>query len=198
MSEWRIPSDASRDRGSPGFALVPTPFGTMGIVWWPSAHGPRVAQTFLPRPGRSTDRAVRAAFPGARAATCPAITRLGRQLQLFLSGEPIAFALDRVALERCGAFQRSVLLAEHAIPRGRVSTYGRIAARLGCPGGARAVGRALALNPFPIVIPCHRAVRTDGDLGGYQGGPAMKRALLEMEGIAFTAAGRVRLDPVHD
>jgi methylated-DNA-[protein]-cysteine S-methyltransferase len=72
-----------------------------------------------------------------------------------------------------------------------------MAEHLGVPGGARAVGRALARNPFPVVIPCHRAVRTDGDLGGYQGGVPMKRALLEMEGVAFTEAGRVRMDRVH-
>jgi methylated-DNA-[protein]-cysteine S-methyltransferase len=48
----------------------------------------------------------------------------------------------------------------------------------------------LAKNPFPIIIPCHRVIRTDGSIGGYQGGVEMKRALLEMEGIAFDAKGR--------
>jgi methylated-DNA-[protein]-cysteine S-methyltransferase len=180
-----------------GFELVATPFGVMGIVWWETAHGPRVAQTFLSRRGVPTDRVVRAVFPTARAATCPAIASLGRELQRFLTGKPVAFNLTRIALERCGEFQRRVLAAEYAIPRGHVSTYGRIAAHLGRPGGARAVGRALARNPFPIVIPCHRAVRTDGGLGGYQGGIPMKRALLEMEGVVFTETGRVRMDRVH-
>jgi len=179
-----------------GYKLVPTSFGTMGIVWWTAGDGPRVAQTFLPRSGVRMERIVRAAFPVARADTCPAIARLARRLQRFLSGEPIVFDLERVALERCGEFQRRVLAAEHAIPRGRVSTYGRIAAHLGHAGSARAVGRALALNPFPILIPCHRAVRSDGALGGYQGGLAMKRALLELEGVRFTPDGRVRLDRV--
>jgi methylated-DNA-[protein]-cysteine S-methyltransferase len=102
-----------------------------------------------------------------------------------------------IALEDCSVFQRRVLLAEYAIPRGWVSTYGRIAAALGRPGGARAVGRALATNPFPLVIPCHRAVRAGGDLGGYQGGVAMKRALLTFEGVEFTEGGKVRLERVH-
>ncbi len=93
-------------------------------------------------------------------------------------------------LGRCRPFQRRVLLAEHSIPRGSVSTYGRIARRIGRPGSARAVGRALSLNPFPIVIPCHRALRSDLSLGGYQGGLAMKRRLLEMEGVVFDKAGR--------
>ncbi len=83
-------------------------------------------------------------------------------------------------------------MAEYGIPRGSVSTYGRMAAHLGIPGGARAVGNALATNPFPIVIPCHRAIRSDGTLGGYQGGLAMKRILLEQEGVVIDDRGRVR------
>jgi methylated-DNA-[protein]-cysteine S-methyltransferase len=111
-----------------------------------------------------------------------------------MDGQPVRFSLDRVAMETCGAFQQKVLRAEHAIPRGRVSTYGAIAAHIGHPGAARAVGRALATNPFPVVVPCHRAIRADGGLGGYQGGIAMKRALLEMEGVKISAKGRV-IDP---
>lgn len=94
-------------------------------------------------------------------------------------------------MDLCPDFQRRVLLAEHAIPRGRVSTYARIAAHLGVERGARAVGSALAANPFPILIPCHRAIRSDRTLGGYQGGLEMKRTLLEMEGLSFESSGRV-------
>jgi methylated-DNA-[protein]-cysteine S-methyltransferase len=75
-----------------------------------------------------------------------------------------------------------------------VSTYGRIAKYLGAPRAARAVGNALAGNPFPILIPCHRAIRGNGELGGYQGGTQMKRALLEMEGIHVSPGGRVLTD----
>jgi methylated-DNA-[protein]-cysteine S-methyltransferase len=97
-------------------------------------------------------------------------------------------------MKQCSEFQRRVLLAEYGIRRGWVSTYGRIARHLGMPQGARAVGSALAHNPFPIIIPCHRAIAADGSLGGYQGGPEMKRSLLEMEGIAFGANGRVQVE----
>ena len=118
-------------------------------------------------------------------------------MQAFLEGEAVTFDLAIAALERCSDFQRRVLLAEHAIPRGWVSTYGHIAAHLGVPGGARAVGMALAYNPFPILIPCHRAIRAGGELGGYQGGAAMKRALLTMEGIKFSSTGLVVSDRVY-
>jgi alkylated DNA nucleotide flippase Atl1 len=60
--------------------------------------------------------------------------------------------------------------------------------------GVRAVGTALARNPFPLVVPCHRAVRSDRTLGGFQGGLEMKRALLEMEGVEFDSKNRVQPD----
>ena len=119
------------------------------------------------------------------------VCQLAEQLQHFLAGEAVDFGLELIALERCSEFQTRVLVAEHEIPRGWVSTYGRIARRLQVPGGARAVGRALARNPFPIIIPCHRAIRSNGELGGYQGGLDMKRALLELEGLELTPRGRV-------
>jgi O-6-methylguanine DNA methyltransferase len=64
--------------------------------------------------------------------------------------------------------------------------------RLSAPRAARAVGTALARNPFPLIIPCHRVVRSDGMLGGFGGGLKMKKALLEMEGVAFDRSGRVQ------
>jgi methylated-DNA-[protein]-cysteine S-methyltransferase len=135
--------------------------------------------------------AVRRLFPRFPVSSCPEINAQASQIEAFLNGEDIRFSLDLVRLDLCSAFQRQVLRAEHAIPRGKVSTYNLIARRLGNPRGARAVGTALATNPFPLVIPCHRAIRSDGGLGGYQGGVRMKRALLEMEGVAFRDAEHV-------
>jgi methylated-DNA-[protein]-cysteine S-methyltransferase len=111
-------------------------------------------------------------------------------IKAFLEGEDIEFGLGGVRLDLCRPFKRKVLRVEHAIPRGRVTTYGRLARRLGSLKGARAVGNSLATNPFPVVVPCHRAIRSDGSLGGYQGGAEMKRALLELEGIIFDRKGR--------
>ena len=88
---------------------------------------------------------------------CQIIENIGKRIQNFLSGKRIEFELNNIALEACTTFQKMVLLAEYKIPRGWVSTYGRIAHFLGIPAGARAVGRALSTNPFPILIPCHRA-----------------------------------------
>ncbi len=140
---------------------------------------------------------MRAAYPDARSGAHPLIANLGQRMQAFLEGEALSFDLAITALERCTDFQQRVLLAEHAIPRGWVSTYGHIAMHLDVPGGARAVGMALAHNPFPILIPCHRAIRAGGELGGYQGGITMKRALLAMEGVKFSAMGNVLIDKIY-
>lgn len=86
-------------------------------------------------------------------------------------------------LDRCPAFQRKVLRAVSNIPCGQVRTYQFIAKQIGNPKAARAVGRALATNPFPIIIPCHRVICSDGKLGGYRGGVKMKQALLRKEGV---------------
>lgn len=179
------------------YVLVPSDFGALGIVWQDTqavettAAGVRVQRVFLPNPQAAALDTLQMVFPGARSHACPAISDLSERIQRFLGGDPVRFDLGIVALERCSAFQRQVLRAEHGIPRGWVSTYGRIAHSLGTPRGARAVGRALARNPFPIIVPCHRAIRSDGHLGGFQGGLEMKRALLHLEGVEITPAGRV-------
>jgi methylated-DNA-[protein]-cysteine S-methyltransferase len=81
-------------------------------------------------------------------------------------------------------FQRQVWEELRRIPRGTTITYAELAARLGRPGAARAVGSAVARNPISIVVPCHRVVGSDGSLTGYAGGLERKRALLAMEGAA--------------
>ncbi len=84
-------------------------------------------------------------------------------------------------------FQETVLNKIKQIPKGKVTTYGAIALELtGSVRAARAVGQAVAKNPYPITIPCHRVVRTDGDVGGYCFGVDKKIELLRAEGIEIT------------
>jgi methylated-DNA-[protein]-cysteine S-methyltransferase len=75
-----------------------------------------------------------------------------------------------------------VLRATSRVPFGQVITYTDAARRAGNPRAVRAAGTALGLNPIPIVVPCHRVIRTGGDVGNYGGGPETKRFLLELEG----------------
>jgi methylated-DNA-[protein]-cysteine S-methyltransferase len=176
------------------YVLTPSAFGDLSIVWWRAETGSRVRHIFLPDKRALAHDVVRAIYPDARPLSCPAVTQLSKQMSRFLRGDAVDFDLTLLELERCSEFQQRVLLAEREIPRGWVSSYGRIAGSLGVPGGARAVGNALARNPFPVVIPCHRAILADGRLGGYQGGPKMKRALLEMEGVEVSPAGKALTD----
>ncbi|MGH2685573.1 MAG: methylated-DNA--[protein]-cysteine S-methyltransferase [Actinomycetota bacterium] len=82
-----------------------------------------------------------------------------------------------------GPFQQRVLSACAAIPFGHVSTYQEMAASAGNPRASRAAGNALGRNPMPIVVPCHRVLRSGGGFGGYTGGIDKKRTLLELEGV---------------
>jgi methylated-DNA-[protein]-cysteine S-methyltransferase len=136
-------------------------------------------------------------YADLQVSSCKKINDIADAIAGFLEGEKIEFSLDLVHMALCTEFQQRVLRAEHSIPRGSVSTYQVIARHLDKENGARAVGNALAKNPFPLIVPCHRAIRSDRRLGGYQGGLRMKRALLEREGIRFDDAGKVACGSFH-
>ncbi len=107
------------------------------------------------------------------------------QLEEYLAGSRREFELD---IDPAGtAFQQRVWSALATIPFGETRTYGQIAAQIGSPGGARAVGLACGKNPVAIVIPCHRVVATRGHLGGYGGGLDWKKRLLGIESNAAPA-----------
>ncbi|SNQ49469.1 Methylated-DNA/protein-cysteine methyltransferase [Frankia canadensis] len=106
-----------------------------------------------------------------------------------LDGVPDDLADVRVDLTGVPAFHRRVYEVARAIPPGRTLTYGEVAAQLGIPGAAQAVGRALGRNPVPIVVPCHRVLAAGGAMGGFSapGGIGTKRRMLVIEG-AMTPA----------
>lgn len=174
-----------------------TPFGPVALVWADLEGSPKVFRVLLSPPGASAVALAGELYREARPGSCREIEIVAAAVLEFLAGQRVVFSLDVAALATRPPFQQAVLRAEHAIPRGRVSTYGLIAAHLGDRNAARAVGNALAKNPFPLIVPCHRAVLSGGGLGGFQGGPAMKRALLEREGITFDEAGRVVVRRFH-
>jgi methylated-DNA-[protein]-cysteine S-methyltransferase len=105
-----------------------------------------------------------------------------RELDQYFAGERTRFALplDRRLIH---GIARDVLAATARVPFGRTTTYGELAGTIGHPKAARAVGNALGSNPIPIVVPCHRVLRTGGALGGYAGGLARKEQLLRLEGV---------------
>jgi len=177
--------------------LRTTHFGPLGFLWSDQFARPKLFEILISKPSISASDLLRESYPNSKSISCKDIDRLADRVVAFMEGKNISLSLESALIERCASFQKRVLLAEYEIPRGKVSTYGRIANHLGKPGAARAVGTALATNPFPILIPCHRAIRSDGTLGGYQGGLQMKRALLEQEGLCFGRDGKVLSGQMH-
>jgi methylated-DNA-[protein]-cysteine S-methyltransferase len=110
------------------------------------------------------------------------LPELVADLRRYFAGERVEFAAD-LHWDGVSPFVKAVWQACRAIPYGQTVSYGELAARVGHPGAARAVGMAMGRNPCPIVVPCHRVLARDGSLGGYSGpgGVEFKRTLLEME-----------------
>jgi O-6-methylguanine DNA methyltransferase len=156
-------------------ATADSPFGPLWIAWSPlgvTAVTPRfVCNTldgFLEEHRRN----------GFAAARLPK-DLAGRVDDALEHGTTPDFPVD---LRGLGEFQTAVLETCRQIEAGRVRSYGWIAERLDNPGAVRAVGTALGRNPIPLIIPCHRVVRSDGSIGNYAFGPEMKHDLLVAEG----------------
>jgi methylated-DNA-[protein]-cysteine S-methyltransferase len=109
-----------------------------------------------------------------------------RELRAYFAGRLRAFTVP-VDLGLATPFARRVLTEVCRVPAGEVTTYGALAARVGRPRGARAVGGAVGSNPVPVVVPCHRVVAANGGLGGFSGGLPVKRKLLAIEGVDAAA-----------
>jgi methylated-DNA-[protein]-cysteine S-methyltransferase len=103
-----------------------------------------------------------------------------RQLDEYFTGRRTVFDLP-LDLRLAKGFRRSVLAHLPTIAYGRTESYAQVAAAAGSPKAVRAVGSACATNPLPVIVPCHRVVKSDGSFGGYVGGPEAKHTLLTME-----------------
>ena len=136
---------------------------------------------------KDLEEELRSEFPGAELQQHnPALGEWVTAIVRHLSGK--LPSLDLPVDVRATAFQRQVWENLRTIPYGETRTYQQIATDLGQPGAARAVGRACATNPVAVVVPCHRVVRRDGNLGGYRWGLHRKKALLAQELARNTAS----------
>jgi methylated-DNA-[protein]-cysteine S-methyltransferase len=156
-----------------------TAFGSVGIAW--SALG--LLALTLPQPTEAQALSQLPASSASRPDALPPlyVNALTEKLRRYFDGEAITF--DEPLNPSIGTcFQRRVWAITRAIPRGMTRTYGDIAREAGSPGAARAVGQAMARNPWPVIVPCHRVVGSGGSLTGFGGGLAMKRRMLAMEG----------------
>ena len=166
----------------PSFALFDTAVGTCGIAWGDAG----ICGVQLPEADAAQTRArLRGRFPGA-AESRPdeEVQAVIRNISAMLRGEP--HVLDGLRLDMRGvpAFHQRVYAVARAIAPGQTLTYGEVAARLGEPGAARAVGQALGRNPFAPVVPCHRVLAAGDKPGGFSasGGIRTKLRLLIIEG----------------
>ncbi|HYV56949.1 MAG TPA: methylated-DNA--[protein]-cysteine S-methyltransferase [Candidatus Nitrosopolaris sp.] len=180
------------------FALFDTTIGRCGIAW----SGAGIVGVQLPEASEGATRSrVLRRFPEARETPPPAdVQRAVDDITALLRGEARDLSGIVLDMERVSPFHRRVYEAARTVPAGATLSYGDVAARLGAPGAARAVGQALGRNPFAIVVPCHRVLAAGGRTGGFSasGGIATKLRMLSIEGAQpglFDDDGAFGCDP---
>lgn len=158
------------------YSLFMTHLGWMGVVG--SEKG--VKKIVLPQNSPDTvHRLMRKNDHGLQEGTAY-FSELCLRLKKYINGERVTFK-DKMDLHKATPFQLQVWEATCSIPWGETRSYSWLAQQIGRPHHSRAVGQALASNPVPLLIPCHRVVRQDGCLSGYRGGMPLKKYLINME-----------------
>jgi len=184
------------------YCLFDSPIGRCGIAWRQARDGNAawlVTSFQLPEAAPQTTESRIARNSGARNASGPPphIRAIIERVYKHLQGELQDFRDVRVDLDGVSPFVREVCEAARKIPAGQTVTYRDLAAALGHPAAARAVGRALGKNPIPLLIPCHRVQATNGRPGGFSahGGRATKARLLAIEGVTVNLWLELPSDP---
>jgi methylated-DNA-[protein]-cysteine S-methyltransferase len=171
-------NDVNLESGLIQFSLVDTTVGRIVLV----AREKRLISIDITHDGEAVTRQRLCEQYRNAAESMKLFGKLRRLLEQFLRGAMVEFDIP-IDLDGMGDFTRRVLLEVKRIPYGCVRSYREIGRRLGYPMAARAVGQAVGRNPIPIVIPCHRVIRSDGSLGGFGMGLDLKERLLALEGI---------------
>jgi methylated-DNA-[protein]-cysteine S-methyltransferase len=173
------------------YRLLPSALGDLGIVWV-KRDVPSILRIILPGGDAGTFALIDEKYPEASEVSHKKIDEMCEKMGRYLAGEPVRFSLALLDVDRCYDFQKKVLLKAAEIPRGKVISYGGLAEKISAPCASRAVGTALARNPFPLILPCHRVVKASGYPGLYGGGADTKKRLLEMEGVLFEDSGKIK------
>ena len=160
------------------YTIFDTAWGAFGFV----ERDNRLLATFLPRKRQEIKQAIRAAWPDAVEAS-DSLLRFQRVVLDYFEGKRMRFPIE-IDLGSLPPFYRAVLEACRRIPYGQTASYLDLARAAGKPNAARAVGGAMARNPLPLVVPCHRVLSADGSIGGYSStrGVDEKTRLLRLEG----------------
>jgi len=174
------------------YCLFETPLGACGLAWTEAATcGGTIAVACLQLPEatpKATEQRIARKSGGTRTDAPPAIAELVQKISKHLRGELQDFRDVPLDLAGVADFAWQVYEAVLRIPAGETSTYGELAKAVGRPTEARAVGQALARNPIPIIIPCHRVLAAGGRFGGFSAPGALltKSKLLAIERAKFT------------
>ena len=173
---------AARARGlaDVSYAFEPSPVGELLVAVTPRGLI-RIAYGAEERSDSVLEELARRVSPRMLEAPA-ALDEVRRELDEYFDGKRTGFDVA-VDWRLHDGFSRRVLRATARIPYGELLTYAQVAAKAGSPRGSRAAGNALGSNRIPIVVPCHRVVRTGGALGGYTGGIEREEYLLELEGV---------------
>jgi methylated-DNA-[protein]-cysteine S-methyltransferase len=163
----------------------------IGLVWCYAGKKPRMEYIYLPNPKAELKKRIVKDYREVNKIPRKIPGGIDDRIAKLYFGKKENIDLSLLNLSKLTDFSARVLKQTCKIPRGKVATYSGLAAKLGKSHAARAVGTALANNPFPIIIPCHRVVRADGSLGGFGGGLKMKKELLLKEGIITDQKGKV-------
>jgi len=161
-------------------AVTDTKLGWIGMV----SSGKGLTFITLPEASRKASLSKIKGFVSNSVEDVSAFGDLPSRLQHYFTGNKVNFP-DRLDLSGATAFQQVVWNLTRAIPYGETRSYAWVARLGGSPGSSRAVGGALARNRFPIIVPCHRVVASDGSLGGFSGGKELKKQLLNLEAVAY-------------
>jgi methylated-DNA-[protein]-cysteine S-methyltransferase len=167
------------------YCLFDTAIGFCGLAW--NERG--VIRLRLPEAARArTEKRLSARAAKAETAP-PEIDRLIADIQSYMTGRSTDFSAVTLDLTRIGAFEQDVYAAARRIPFGRTMSYGELAQQIGMPDAPREVGQALARNPIPIIVPCHRILAKGHRIGGFSapGGIFTKQQLLALEGVQVEA-----------
>jgi methylated-DNA-[protein]-cysteine S-methyltransferase len=181
------------------YTLIPAPWGDVHLAV--GADGLVAVQVFTPTDvflasvARLTGMTAEKPGPSTSAGIRDGLDRAVEAIAAALDGRPSDLATLPIDLRVGSAWDRRVLDGVRSVPRGSVTSYGRLARIVGSPGAARAAGGAVGRNPLGLVIPCHRVIAGDGSIGGYGGDwwggrerlLAIKRELLALEGVRLPA-----------
>jgi methylated-DNA-[protein]-cysteine S-methyltransferase len=171
------------------YIIHESPIDEITIIWRKKPQF-QIEEIILSKPDKSSSEIAKEKYeqeePLAINKKSKQLNNVLNELRNYFNEKDPKFSLEYLNLDKCTPFQRKVLEAEFKTKRGTINTYKDLAKAAGSPKAYRSVGTALSKNPYPIIIPCHRTVKSDRTIGGFGGvaeGLESKKILLEIDGL---------------